>query len=112
MKAKDKVIDSFIDEEKVYTSVSVVNHKKDLTKLYWLSFSVLFNFLLNIVYMSLVYYHIDFRFVDILVLLISVLWAVVSLIASYVLGDEVGNNVFYLNVFVLFFLTKIWFIYF
>lgn len=111
MKIKDKILNIFLEEDNGIVAESVVRKNKSLTLKYILSFSVVLNLIMNILYINLVCYRTSTNGIGMIWLLISLIWSLVSLIAAYRLADDVGNDIFYLNVILLYLMSKMWFIY-
>ena len=111
MKIKDKILNIFLEEDNSVVAESVVRKGKSLTLKYILSFSVVLNLIMNILYINLICYRTSTNVIGMIWLFISLIWSLVSLFAAYRLADDVGNNIFYFNVILLYLMSKMWFIY-
>ena len=95
MKIKDKILNIFLEEDNSVVAESVVRKGKSLTLKYILSFSVVLNLIMNILYINLICYRTSTNVIGMIWLFISLIWSLVSLFAAYRLADDVGNNIFY-----------------
>lgn len=111
MKIKDKILNIFLEEDNGIVAESVVRKGKSLTLKYILSFSVVLNLIMNILYINLICYRTSTNVIGMIWLFISLIWSLVSLFAAYRLADDVGNDIFYLNVILFYLMSKMWFIY-
>ena len=112
MGIKEKIVDIFCDEymENLEEDTKLVK-KKELNKYYVGSCSGILNLIVNILYMNFVCYRGNTGDIGFYFFLFSFIWAIVSIVASYKLGDEKSNFWFYVNVLLLFFMSKMWFVY-
>ena len=104
MKVKDKVLKYFAEE---YDDLKEV----DMQKKYLLSLSVIINLLVNIVYISFICYSRETKLINLVFLVISFVWSLISFLTSYKLHNGYGNVLFSLNAFAILFMSKIWFVY-
>lgn len=111
MKIKDKILNIFLEEDNSVVAESVVRKGKSLTLKYILSFSVVLNLIMNILYINLICYRTSTNVIGMIWLFISLIWSLVSLFAAYRLADDVGNNIFYFNVILLYLMSKMWFVF-
>jgi hypothetical protein len=111
MKIKDKILNIFLEEDNSVVAESVVRKSKSLTLKYILSFSVVLNLIMNILYINLICYRTSTNVIGMIWLFISLIWSLVSLFAAYRLADDVGNNIFYFNVILLYLMSKMWFVF-
>ena len=111
MKIKDKILNIFLEEDNSVVAESVVRKGKSLTSKYILSFSVVLNLIMNILYINLICYRTSTNVIGMIWLFISLIWSLVSLFAAYRLADDVGNNIFYFNVILLYLMSKMWFVF-
>jgi hypothetical protein len=111
MKIKDKILNIFLEEDNSVVAESVVRKSKSLTLKYILSFSVVLNLIMNILYINLICYRTSTNVIGMIWLFISLIWSLFSLFAAYRLADDVGNNIFYFNVILLYLMSKMWFVF-
>lgn len=111
MSIKDKVLNIFFEEEIEDIAINEEEIKKSNKKYAIVSWSIVLNFIVNILYMNFICYRTFTDNMGFYFFVFSFIWAIVSIIASYKLGDRTTNNLFYVNVLLLFFLSKMWFVY-
>lgn len=78
----------------------------------FLAASVIINFIINILVVSFVCYREGTKNICFIVFIVSLLWEIVSLYSSYNLNGKYSKYLFYLNLIILLFITKLWFVYF
>ena len=109
---KDKFTNLFfednIDEEIEEIDVDPKVEKKRRL----IAFSVIINFILNILYVSFVCYSGYTKNMNLIILIISFIWTIFSLVSSFRLYGKYSGVLFYTNLFLILFLSKIWFVYF
>lgn len=108
-KLKNKIINLFFedseDEIEVVESAKVIKRRKILAA------SIVLNFILNILFVSFVCYGRETNNICYVIFVFSVTWTVVSLISSYRLYGKGSSLLFYINLIILLFISKLWFIY-
>ena len=104
MKVKNRILKYFTEE---YDDLK----EKDIKKKYLLSLSVIINLLFNIVYISFICYSRETKLINLLFLVISFVWSLISFLTAYKLHNGYGNILFGLNAFAILFMSKIWFVY-
>lgn len=111
MSIKEKISNLFLEEyiENIEEDKKV--DKKKLSKSFIVSLTGIFNFILNILYMNFICYSGSSIDIGFYFFMISFIWALITIITSYKLGDEKNNFLFYVNVLLFFFLSKMWFVY-
>ena len=109
MRMKDKINNLFFEKELV--SVSVVGKSTNKKGKFILTISNVLNLVLNILYLSFICYSGDTNTIGFIWFLTSLIWGILSLVASYKLADDIGNNIFYFNVILILFMSKMWFVY-
>ena len=107
-KLKDKIINIFYEED-VEEDVVVEISLKVLKKRIILASSIVLNFIFNILYISFFCYSKDTSRIGFLIFIISLIWTIISLINSYKLYSK-WNFLFYLNLLVILFESKLWFV--
>lgn len=110
-KLKDKLMNLFFEDDIDDEIVEVVIDPKVEKKRRIIAFSVIINFIINILYVSFVCYSGYTKNMNLVVLLISFIWTVFSLVSSYRLYGKYSGFLFYTNLFLILFLSKIWFVY-
>jgi hypothetical protein len=110
---KDKFINLFFDdEEEIEEEIEEVEDPKVIKRREIIAFSIVINFILNILYVSFICYSGYTKNIGIVVCLVSFVWTVISLTSSYKLYGKLNRMLFYLNLILILFLSKIWFVYF
>jgi hypothetical protein len=108
-KLKNKIINLFFedseDETEVVESAKVIKRRKILAA------SIVLNFILNILFVSFVCYGRETNNICYVIFVFSVTWTVVSLVSSYRLYGKGSSLLFYINLIILLFISKLWFIY-
>ena len=109
---KDKFINFFFDNEEEIIEEEKEIDPKIIKRKTIMAFSIIINFILNIIYVSFICYSGYTRNIGIAVFVISFIWTVLSLTSSFKLNGKFGSILFYLNLILILFLSKIWFVYF
>ena len=91
-------------------SEEIVALKKNNSKIIW-GLSSIFNLILNVLYLSFVCYRGVSKYLNLLVFLISFIWTIISLVSTYKLYGKYSSILFYINLIVILFISKIWFVY-
>ncbi len=109
-KLKEKIIDLLFvgedeEEEEIEVSPQVVKRRVII------SFSIMLNLILNVLYVSLVCYSGETKNINLIFFIISFIWTVVSLVSSYRLYGKYTKLLLYLNLFIIMFISKLWFVY-
>ncbi|MBR6821063.1 MAG: hypothetical protein IKM55_02465 [Bacilli bacterium] len=108
---KEKFINLFFENED-----EVIEEKMESPKVIKrreiIAFSVIINFILNILYVSFICYSGYTRNIGIIVCIVSFIWTILSLTSSYKLYGKFSRLLFYLNLLLILFLSKLWFVYF
>lgn len=74
--------------------------------------SIVINFILNILYVSFICYSGCTKCLGIIVCIVSFIWTIFSLTSSFKLYGRFSRLLFYLNLLLILFLSKLWFVYF
>lgn len=115
MSIKEKITNIFLEEyiENLEEDVVIENKdKKRFSKSHIISLSGILNFILNILYMNFICYSGKFIDIGFYFFIVSFVWALITMICSYKLDEGKNNFLFYVNVLLFFFLSKLWFVYF
>ncbi len=108
-KLKNKIINLFFedseDEIEVVESAKVIKRRKILAA------SIVLNLILNILFVSFVCYSGETSNICFLMFVFSVTWTVISLVSSYRLYGKGSSLLFYINLIIILFISKLWFIY-
>ena len=111
-KLRDRLIYIFFEDDKYEENEEIVIDPKVERKRKIIAFSVIINFIINVLYVSFVCYSGYTRNIGIILFVISFIWTVFSLVSSYKLYGKYSGISFYINLFLILFLSKIWFVYF
>jgi hypothetical protein len=111
-KLKDKFMNLFFEDEDSSVEEEKVEDPKVIKRKTIVAFSIVINFILNLIYVSFICYSGNTRNIGIAVFIISFIWTILSLTNSFKLTGKFGTILFYLNLILILFLSKIWFVYF
>ena len=109
-KLKDKIINLFFEDNEDEV-VEVVESSKVIKRRKILAASIVLNLILNILFVSFVCYGRETNNICFVMFVFSVTWTVVSLVSSYRLYGKGSSLLFYINLIILLFISKLWFIY-
>ena len=109
MKIKEKILNIFYDdEEDVEEEVSPKANKIKVI----LSSSLILNFILNVLFISFVCYRGGTKNICLIMFGISFIWTIISMFCSFNLEGKYSRYLFYINLLIILFLSKLWFAYF
>ena len=108
---KERFINLFFENEDEVIEEKVESPKV-IKRREIMAFSVIINFILNILYVSFICYSGYTRNIGIIVCIVSFIWTILSLTSSYKLYGNFSRLLFYLNLLLILFLSKLWFVYF
>ena len=101
---KDKLINLLYEddvEEEKEIPFNIIKRRRVL------AVSIIINFILNILYVSLYCYSGETKYVGLMVFVISFIWSIISLVSSYKLVGKYSRTLFFLNIFAIMFVSKI-----
>lgn len=108
---KDKLINLFFEENNEDEEIVEVDSKVLIGRTI-MACSIILNFILNILYVSLFCYSRNTKNIGLIVFIISFIWTIMSLVSSYRLYGKYSRLLFYINLIIILFISKIWFVYF